>query len=312
MLKLVRYSSSGNVSILCMAIVFGAAFRTLAYGQELEPRSYSNAPVGMNFLVSGYAYSEGNVATEPSLPISDVEIKTHTGILAYVRTLDLWGHSGKVELIAPFSWASGTGKFLGNQQKRSIRGLNDPRVRLSALLYGGPALTLQEFADYKPDLIIGASLQVFVPLGQYDDDKLFNLGTNRWTFKPEIGISKSFGPLTLELATAGSFYTNNDKFLGDKTIKQNPLLSVQSHLVYNITPGIWAAFDAVYYTGSRSIVDGKRGESLENARLGLTLALPVNRYNSIKFYATKEIYSKSGSEYGLVGVAWQIRWGAGL
>jgi hypothetical protein len=307
-----QHAFSRIIAIILLLFFFSTLPLVLAYAQELEPRSYANTPVGMNFLVGGYAYSEGNVATEPSLPISDVEIKTHTAVLAYVRTLDLWGRSGKVELIAPFSWTSGTGKFLGDQRRRSIRGLNDPRVRISALLYGGPALSLKEFADHQPDLIIGASMQVFVPLGQYDDDKLFNLGTNRWTFKPELGLSKTFGPLTLELATAGSFYTDNDKFLGDKTIEQNPLLSVQGHLIYNITPGIWAALDAVYYTGSRSIVDGRRGESLENARLGLTLALPVNRYNSIKLYGTKGIYSKTGSDYDLIGVAWQIRWGAGL
>ena len=124
------------------------------------------------------------------------------------------------------------------------------------LLYGGPALSLDEFRDYKPDIIIGTSLEVTAPLGQYDSDKLLNIGTNRWSFKPEVGISKTLGPLTLELATGVRFYTDNNDFLDGKTLQVSPLYSVQGHLIYSFTPGIWAGFDALYYTGGRPTIDG--------------------------------------------------------
>ena len=85
------------------------------------------------------------------------------------------------------------------------------------LLYGAPALSLEEFRDYKSDLIIGSSFEVTSPLGQYDSDKLVNIGTNRWSFMPELGISKTVGPLTLELATGVRFYTDNNDFLDGRT-----------------------------------------------------------------------------------------------
>ena len=72
-----------------------------------------------------------------------------------------------------------------------------------------------------------------MPLGQYDSDKLVNLGTNRWSVKPELGISKVWGPLTLEAAAGVTFYTTNDDFFGGKRREQEPLYSIQGHLIYN-------------------------------------------------------------------------------
>ena len=66
-----------------------------AEAQELEPRAYSNLPIGMNFLALGYAYSRGGLATDPSLPVEDAHLKIHTGITAYVRSLDFWGRSAR-------------------------------------------------------------------------------------------------------------------------------------------------------------------------------------------------------------------------
>jgi hypothetical protein len=139
-----------------------------------------------------------------------------------VRTLDLWGRSGKFDVILPYSWAFGRGKLGGQEKTRDISGPGDPKFRFSMLLYGGPALSLEEFRDFKPDLIIGASFEATAPLGQYDSDKLLNVGTNRWSFKPEVGISKTFEPVTLEFAGGARFYTDNDNFLGGKTLALSP------------------------------------------------------------------------------------------
>jgi len=266
--------------------LIGAALALAAAGfethaQDLEPRAFANTPVGLNFLIGGYAYSKGTVGTDASVPLEDTEVKLNGAVLAYVRTLDLWGRSGKFDVILPYAWASGTATLAGQPHKREVSGLGDPRFRFSMLLYGGPALSLDEFRDYKPDIIIGTSLEVTAPLGQYDSDKLLNIGTNRWSFKPEVGISKTLGPLTLELATGVRFYTDNNDFLDGKTLQVSPLYSVQGHLIYSFTPGIWAGLDALYFTGGRPTIDGKKGESLGNARVGLTLTLPVNRYNSV-------------------------------
>jgi hypothetical protein len=283
-----------------------------ANAQDLEPRAYANTPVGLNFLIGGYVHSKGTIGTDPSVPLTDTEVELHSAVLAYVRTLDLWGRSGKVDLIAPYTWADGSAKLAGEGRTRKVSGFNDPRLRFSMLIYGAPALSLENFRDYEPDLIIGTSFEVTPPLGQYDSDKLLNIGTNRWSFKPEVGVSKTMGPLTLEVATGVRLYSDNDDFLDGRTLKVHPLYSVQAHLIYSITPGIWLGLDGLYYTGGRGIIDGRKGESLEDARIGLTLALPINRYNSVKLYGSTDVYSKAGSKLDVLGMVWQFRWGGGL
>jgi hypothetical protein len=165
-----------------------------AYAQDLEPRAYANTPVGLNFLLAVYAYSSGGVATDPSLPLQNADLDIHSTLLAYACALDVWGKSGKFDVVLPYGWLAGSAEFAGQPQEREVSGFVDPRLRFSVNVYGAPALTLTEFAGYKQNLIIGASLQVSVPLGQYDADRLVNLGTNRWFFKPELGISKVWGP----------------------------------------------------------------------------------------------------------------------
>ncbi len=295
-----------------LMVVLSAAFRSLASAQDLEPRAYANTPVGLNFLIAGYAYSKGTVGTDPSVPLTDTEVKLNSAVLAYVRTLDLWGRSAKMDVIVPYTWADGSAKLAGQARTRKVSGFNDPRLRFSMLLYGAPALALDEFREYQPDVIIGTSLEVTPPLGQYDSDKLLNIGTNRWSFKPEVGASKTWGPVTLELASGIRFYTDNNDFLDGKTLQVSPVYSVQGHLIYSITPGVWLGLDALYYTGARATIDGKKGESLENARVGLTLALPINRYNSVKLYGSTNVYAKTGADLDVLGIAWQLRWGAGL
>jgi hypothetical protein len=188
----------------------------------------------------------------------NADLQVHTTFLAYVRSLDVWGRSGKVDVVLPYAWLSGSADVEGQPRERDVSGLADPRLRFSVNLYGAPALSLQEFASYRQNLIIGTSLQVSLPLGQYDADKLVNIGTNRCSFKPEIGLSKAVGPLTLELTTGATFYTDNYDFFGGKTRAQAPIYSVQGHVSYSLGAGIWAALDSTYYTGGRTTVEGWR------------------------------------------------------
>lgn len=208
--------------VALMAIFFAVtALDTSA--QELEPRLYSNTPVGMNFLLAGYAYAAGSVLTDPSISLENANIETHNVVLGYARALDVWGTSGKIDVILPYSWASGSADSEGQHYERDVSGLADPRFRFSVNLYGAPALTLEEFRNYRQDLIVGVSLQVSVPLGQYDDDRLLNIGTNRWSIKPELGFSKALGSFIVEFSAAANFYTDNDDFFGGNTRTQDPL-----------------------------------------------------------------------------------------
>lgn len=290
-----------------------AAAGARTHAQDLEPRAYGNTPVGLNFLIGGYGYVEGGVATDPSLPLENANIQVHSSVLAFARALSLGGRAAKLDVVLPYAWLDGTAEFMGQPRERQVSGPGDPRLRLSVLLYGAPALTLREFAAYRQDFIMGVSVQVSAPLGHYDADKLVNIGTHRWSVKPELGISKRRGPWTLELALAASLFETNDEFLSGRTRAQDPIYSAQLHVVFNTRSGAWLALDGTLYTGGRTTVDGVRGNDLQrNSRLGVTVTLPVNVHNSIKLNASTGVSTRTGSDFDGFGIAWQHRWGGGL
>ena len=215
-------------------------------------------------------------------------------------------------MILPYSSFSAQAPVAGQPREREMSGLGDPRFRFSVNLFGAPALSAKEFANYRQDLIVGASLQVSAPLGQYDDSKLLNLGNNRWSFRPELGISKAWGPWTVGVRSERHVFTDNPDFFNGSTFAQAPVYLVRGHVIYNFESGIWVSLDGTYFAGGRTTVNGVRGDNEQmNTRAGLTLALPVDRQNSIKFNASTGISTRTGSEFSAVGIAWQYRWGAG-
>lgn len=196
-----------------MPLVFVASNST---GQDLEPRTYANTPVGLNFAILGYGHTEGGVGIDPALLVQDLKIEVHSGVLAYARSLDVYGKSAKFDVVLPYASAVGTATAIGQFRERDISGLADPKFHFSVNFFGAPAISMQDFPDYQQDIIVGAHIEVTAPGGQYDAGKLLNLGTNRWSIKPELGISKRMGPLTFELAGGVRFYTDNDDFFGGK------------------------------------------------------------------------------------------------
>ncbi len=308
---ILRLCRAWHTTVSATALAVGIL--SVAHAQEIEPRAYSNAPIGVNFLIAGYAYTEGAVPFDTSLPVKNANLKTSSAVLAYARVLDLWGKSAKFDAILPYTWLSGSAERAGEPVERNVSGFADPRFRLSVNLYGAPALTLKEFKNYEQDLIVGASLQVSVPSGQYDPSKLVNIGTNRWFFKPEVGVSQALGPWTLEAQAAAQFFTDNDDFFRGNTRSQDPIYSLQGHVIYGFRSGIWASFDVSYLNGGRTTINGKLNEDLQqNWRVGGTLAFPVDVHNSIKLYASSGVSARTDNNYDLFGIAWQYRWGAGL
>lgn len=296
-----------------LAIFALAGLASTALAQDIEPRAYSNAPVGVNFLIAGYVHTQGGLSFDPAIPITDAKIDTSNAVLAYARSLDLWGKSGKFDAIVPYTLLSGTANYQGDPVERTISGFGKPAFRLSINLHGAPALPMREFAGWKQDLIIGASLQVSPPWSQYDSSKLVNIGTNRWSLKPEIGISKARGPWTLEFQAAATFFTDNENFYGGATRSQDVLYSFQGHLIYGFRSGKWLSVDGTYFGGGRTTINDSLNDDLQqNWRAGATFAIPVDRSNSIKLYASSGTSARTGNSYDAVGVAWQYRWGGGF
>ncbi len=281
-----------------------------AAAQDLEPRAYSNAPIGLNFLIAGYTYTSGGVAVDPTVPLTNADVKVNSATFAYARSIDVLGQSAKFDVVLPYAWLSGSAELAGQPHQREVSGLGDPRFHLSVNFYGAPALSLKEYAGYRQDLILGASVYVWAPWSQYDPGKLVNLGTNRWAFKAELGASKAVGAWTFELVPGVTFFTDNTNFLDGQTRTQDPIYSVQAHVIYAFGSGVWAALDGTYFIGGQTSVDGVPDANRQsNSRGGLTVALPVDRSNSVKLYANRGLSTRTGSNFNTFGLAWQYRWG---
>ena len=197
----------------CFSAALALAIAMSLRAQDLEPRAYSNSPIGLNFAIAGYAYAKGDVLTDPSLPLENVSNDSHVGVVGFATTFRAFSQSGKVDVIVPYASLAAKGLVFGLPREREVTGFADPAFRLSLNLIGAPALTAAEFKNYRQNFILGMSLRVTAPLGQYDGDKLVNIGTNRWSFKPEIGFSKAFGKWTVEVAPAATIYTGQQRFL---------------------------------------------------------------------------------------------------
>jgi hypothetical protein len=285
----------------------------LVFGQSLEPRAYANAPVGLNFLIAGYAYSKGGVAFDPSVPLENGQARVHAVPLAYVRSLDVLGKAGSVGFVLPIADLSGSATLSGAEHEREVTGIADPVVRLAVNFYGAPAMDLDRFKAYRQDLIIGASLLVTAPLGQYESGRVANLGTNRWSAKPELGLSKALEVWTVELSTGVTFFTRNDDYLQGNTREQDPLYSAQLHLTRQFGRGMWGAISTTYYEGGRTSLNGvPRDDRQSSSRIGLTFSLPLARQYTLKFYASTGLVARTGTDFDTYGVAWQYLWGGGL
>ena len=295
--------------VLCALALLSIVSARPARAQQMDPRSYANVPIEQNFLLVGFGHSQGGVLLDPSVPVDNVSAKIETVLVGYLRTLDFWGQSGTIGLVVPYASVYATGQVGGDSASVTRAGLGDPAFRITANLYGAPALSLEEFPSYKQDLIVGASLLVTAPLGQYDSSKIVNIGTNRWSVKPELGLSQALGKWTLEGAAGVTFFSENDEYLGANTRHQDPLYAVQGHAIYNFSRRLWVALDGTYYIGGRSSINGgERNDLQQNSRVGATASWVLNSTNSLKFYFSSGATSRAGTDFHTVGLAWQYRW----
>jgi hypothetical protein len=291
-----------------LAIMVLAAAGT-AYTQQLEPRAYSPAPVGTNFFGLGYLYSSGDAVLDPTLPIQNVSARIYSAVPYYGRTFNLLGRLASVTVAAPYAWGTVTGDVQETSMSVDRSGMADPLMRFAVNLVGLPALRPLEFLRRQPETTLGVSLTASAPFGHYDPSKLINIGTNRWAFKPEIGLSYPVANWSFEFYAGTWLFTANDNYFGGHVRRQDPLLSLQTHVVYEFKPYLWGAFDYTYYAGGSTTVDGKKNDDRQsNSRAGVTLAVPIALHQSVKMTWARGVTTRIGSSFDTIGVAWQYVW----
>jgi hypothetical protein len=278
--------------------------------QDLEPRTYTNIPVGQNFLGLGYVYADGEITPAPSVPIKDIQITQKVGVAAYVRSLDLWGRPGNITV----SWArvcmEGSGLVQGELVEGDRCGTSDPSLRLAYMFYGAHSMDLDTFRRTPVGRVIGVSLKVDAPWGDYNNENIINSGSNRWTFKPEIGMSNRWGKWSADGAFSARLFTDNDNFVGNVTLEQDPLYQIQLHVIYDLPKGRWISLNGNYFWGGETSKEGVRADDRqENSRVGITLALPLNSQHSVKLYASRGMITNIGNDSDTLGALWQYRWG---
>lgn len=276
--------------------------------QDLVPGAYTPAPIGFNVLNISGVFSTGDLAFDPSLPIEDAH-STVGGIgIGIVRTLNIAGRFANVGVALPIVIGHVEGLVLEQFQEASRMGQGDLGLRIALNLHGAPAMTRQQFAAYRMTTIVGVSLSVAAPVGQYDSTKYVNLGANRWSFKPELGIMRTRGAWTFEGDIGGVFFTDNTDYVNGATRGQAPIVGLQGHLIYTFRPGFWVAADGNYWKGGRITTNGTRGTfEQENSRIGATLAYPVRRHQ-LRFSYSLGAYTTIGGDFHSLGMSYNYAW----
>ena len=257
-------------------------------GQDIEPRRWSHLPIGGNFAGAGYAYTTGDIYFDPALRLENVEFDLQTVAVKYIRSFELLGKSARVDLAQPYQFGNWAGLVNGVPTTVDRQGFADTSVRFAVNLLGAPPLRGKEFAEYRAsadhETIVGIGLVLQLPTGQYYDDKLINLGGNRFTFRPQLGAIHNWGKWSAELTAAGLFFTDNNDFFNGKRLEQDPAYGVDAHLIYTIRPGLWLAGSVGYLGGGVTAVDGVSSDnSQNNLGWGFSVGIPITRAVGVKF-----------------------------
>jgi len=271
-------------AFLHFVIIFAA---TTSSGEELEPRQWSHLPVNTNFVGAGYAYTEADIDFDPVLKIENAEMEMNTWAAKYTRSFALLKKMARIDILLPYQEGRWTGLLDGAPTTVKRSGFSDINLRFAINLYGSPPLQGKEYAAYRAEqeieTIIGVGLSVQLPTGAYLSDKLINLGTNRYTFRPQFGVIHKKGNWSLETTGLVALYTDNSEFVSNNKLEQEPLYIIHSHLIYTFPTGVWASASGGYDYGGRSTVAGiKKDDRRQNLAWALSFGLPVSRKMGIK------------------------------
>lgn len=286
-------------------------FTDVALSQELVPRAYWPSPNGVNVFVLGYQRNTGDIITDASLPVSGVESEIDFLQLSYQRTFSAWGRTATVQLSLPYSEGRTEGFVEAEFVRRDVAGMGDARARFAINLKGAPSMDIAGFQGLRqnPETIVGFSLLVQAPTGEYESDKVINVGTNRWSAKPAFGVIWPIRPTwLLEFEIGAWFFGENTDFLGD-TRKQDPILSSALHLVKRIRPGFWMSLDANFYEGGETrIGNDKAGNLQRNSRIGLTAVFPMKSGHALRGSLSTGAVTKSGGDFEILSLAYIYVW----
>jgi hypothetical protein len=299
---------------LLFAFCFTAA---LCHSQDLTPRAYVITPIHSNGIILTYNFSDGGVLFDNSIPITDAAAKLSVSSFSFYHSLNFFGRSANITASLPYGVAHFQGKFLDNETKLYRSGLLDSIFRFSVNLKGGPAMSAKDFQSWRQKTVLGVSLKIVAPTGQYDPTKLINIGSNRWAFKPEFGYSQRWGHWVLDAYAGAWFFTTNPEFWshnsffpGARSQSEAPTGSFEGHLSYSMKPRLWVSLDGNFWFGGRTTLNGVENINTyqKSSRVGATASIPLTKHQSLKISYNNGAYVLYGGNYQTVSIAWQYGW----
>ena len=283
----------------------------------MAPRAYVITPLHANAVVAAYSFFDGNLDFQGAVPIADATAKANVPILSLYHAFSLLHRSANATATLPYGEGNFRGTVLGTETNAYRSGLFDSVYRVSVNLIGGPTMAPVDFRKWRQKNLLGVSLRVVAPTGQYDSTKLINFGTNRWGFKPELGYSRRNGHWIMDAYYGTWFYTRNPKFFsenqyypGVQSQTQAPVGAFEGHVSYDVKPRFWVSFDGNFWFGGKTSLNGVENPatSLRSSRIGATASVPITKYQSMKFAYSGGAYVKYGGNFQNITVAWQFSW----
>lgn len=284
------------------------------FGMELAPRQWGHLPVGTNFAGIAYLHTEADIFIDPALLLEDVEMKLDTWAGKYIRTFELFDKSARVDVTQAYQEGKWEGLLDGTATKTSRSGWSDTVVRLAVNLLGAPPLRGKEFAAYRTgktiETNVGMALAVHLPTGEYLDDKLINLGNNRYTFRPQIGVFHRRGRWTAEATGEVAVFTENDDFFNGNKLEKDPTYIIYGNLIYTFRPGLWLGASFGYdYGGANSVNGVDKNDTRQNIGWALNFAYPINRSAGIGLtYVGTRTEESVGFDSDTFGVSASLAW----
>lgn len=283
--------------------------------QDLSPRAYLITPLNANAVTLTWSFYDGGINLNGTIPVTGLTGTYQVPSIAYYRSLGFFGRSANITVVLPYGVGTFEGEVFGAPRSVYRSGLFDLTARFSVNLIGGPAMRADEFEKWKQKTLLGASVKVVAPTGQYNGTKLLNWGINRWAIKPEIGYSHRRNKWVIDAYGGVWFFTTNKAFISFPVPlpqTEGPVGSFEGHLSRQLgnNPRCWASLDGNYWFGGTTTLNGITNPSTRqsSSRLGATFALPITKHQALKFAYSHGTYVSFGGDYHNLQVAWQYSW----
>jgi hypothetical protein len=283
------------------------------HAQGDGPRSQLPMPVGTNVFAPTWLDLSMNSDFSQSILLADVDVKADILLGIYVRSFAVGDRYAQVWVVPNWGDIDGTlqvERDTGGSIDRSVHesGFGDPYFAFKVGLVGSPALDLGGFMKHKPTFQLYAYGGVFAPVGDYEDDRLLNIGTNRWAWRLGLPMVIPLGdPRTqtyLEIHPGITLYGDNDDPTGGADLKeQDTLYQVEFHLSRNFTPKLWGSIGGRYRNGGETTTDGIADDNRQDVLGGeLTLGYAFTPHLGLQSTYGQVVSESDGSKSDMLRV----------